>query len=72
MKTYRYNKEIDLDSKQNRNLWSDICFYMDDDIREDLHTKLAPCSANKFLEEYLKEDERFKELLETEFDIVVK
>lgn len=27
---------------------------MDDELREELHAKLAPCSEEKFLEEYKK------------------
>lgn len=40
---------------QERRLWDAIVEMMDDDIRERVHNKLAPCSEVKFLEEYLKE-----------------
>ena len=48
-----------------------ICTYMNDDIREELHFKLAPCSNRTFLEEYCKRDTEFTELLKNEFDIVL-
>ena len=31
------------------NLWPDIASYMDDNIRESVHTELAPCTAVIFL-----------------------
>lgn len=40
---------------QERGLWDAIVEMMDDDIRERIHNRLAPCSEAKFLEEYLKE-----------------
>ena len=48
-----------------------ICTYMNDDIREELHFKLAPCSNRTFLEEYCKRDTEFDELLKNEFNIVL-
>ena len=48
-----------------------ICAYMDDDIREELHFKLAPCSHMTFLNEYCKRDQEFEKLLKNEFDIVL-
>jgi hypothetical protein len=44
----------------------DICTYMTDEIRERLHSELAPCTPQEFLKAYLKEDE---ELLEGWYDI---
>lgn len=44
-----------------------ISSYMDDEIREAVHRKFAPCSPEVFLEEYLKRDPSFIELLENEF-----
>lgn len=46
-----------------------IASYMDDDIREDLHTELAPCEPEEFLEAYVEQDPAFEELLDTEFGI---
>lgn len=48
-----------------------ICTYMDDNIREELHFKLAPCSHIRFLNAYCKRDPEFAELLKNEFDIVL-
>lgn len=47
---------------------SNIASYMDDDIREDLHGDLAPCSNEEFINEYLKRDPEFMDLLKTEFE----
>ena len=49
-----------------------ICTYMDDNIREELHFKLAPCSNRTFLKAYCKRDPEFAELLKNEFDIVLQ
>ena len=46
-----------------------IATYMDDDIREMLHFKLAPCTPGKFLKEYVKADPDFKTVLRQEFNI---
>lgn len=48
-----------------------IASYMNDEIREELHFKLAPCSNRTFLNEYCKRDPGFEELLKNEFDIVL-
>lgn len=40
---------------QERGLWDAIVEMMDDDIRERIHNRLAPCSEVEFLEAYLKE-----------------
>ena len=45
--------------------------YMDDEIREDVHAELAPCTPEEFLERYLELDPKFAELLEIEFEIEV-
>ena len=44
-----------------------ISSYMNDEIREDIHSKMAPCSFEKFLKAYLEEDESFYNLLKSEF-----
>lgn len=46
-----------------------IATYMDDDIREDLHFKPAPCDPELFLSEYVKKVPDFAELLKSEFGI---
>lgn len=48
-----------------------IASYMDDDIREELHFKLAPCNNRTFLKAYCKRDPEFTELLKKEFDIAL-
>lgn len=40
----------------NDNLMSEIATYMEDEIRENLHSKLAPCPNDVFVREYLKVD----------------
>lgn len=46
-----------------------ISTYMNDDIREDLHFRIAPCSPDLFLREYTKRDPGFVDLLKSEFSI---
>lgn len=60
-----YTKKYTFDSKRN----DAIASYMDDEIREDLHQELAPCSFEEFLNAYVKRDEKFKEILTNEFSI---
>lgn len=50
-----------------------IATYMDDEIREELHSKLAPCSHEEFIDAYLDKvkfdcDDDFEEILYNEFD----
>lgn len=45
-----------------------IASYMDDEIRENLHLKLAPCSNEKFIFEYIEKDKNFLEILKNEFN----
>ena len=45
--------------------------YMDDEIREDLHLKLAPCTPETFISAYLERDPSFLDLLQNEFDFRV-
>ncbi len=54
--------------------WDAIVSYMNDEIREDLHHELCPCSEAEFLEAYLKrekdvEGEDLRGILDNEFDI---
>lgn len=56
-------RELELNKK-----WEAIASYMDDDIREDVHGDLAPCTRDEFLAEYLKRDPDFQTLLDQEFN----
>ena len=47
-----------------------ISSYMQDDIREEVHSRLSPCTNEEFLEAYLECDPAFQDLLEVEFDFV--
>ena len=49
--------------------WDAIASYMDDDIREKVHSELAPCTEIEFLNRYLELDPDFSDLLDTEFSI---
>ena len=40
---------------------------MNDDLREQVHAELAPCSAKDFLTRYLELDPDFQDLLDDEF-----
>ena len=42
---------------------------MDDEIREEVHAELAPCTETEFLKRYLELDEAFYNLLNSEFGI---
>lgn len=55
--------------KLQQELLDNIATYMDDEIREDLHYRLAPCEPELFLQEYVKRVPEFAELLRNEFDI---
>lgn len=57
-----YGRAIDQETMNN------IATYMDDEIREELHRHLAPCTPKEFLEAYLERDPDFEELLKREFD----
>ena len=61
-----YNN-FDLDT--DNDLMDEIASYMDDDIREQVHFELAPCSNSEFLERYVELDPEFSELLSSEFGI---
>ena len=61
----RYGEKLDL----NKDLWDAIVGYMDDDIRENVHNDLAPCSEEEFLDEYVNRDPEFEKLLHEEFGI---
>ncbi len=63
----RYGKDFELTEE----LMDTIGSYMDDDIREDIHGEMAPCTPEEFLKRYLESDPDFAELLKSEFDIVM-
>ena len=68
----RKDEEVKTMTIYGRSITSDdmanIADYMRDDIREELHTQLAPCSAEQFLRAYLDRDPDFIEILRREFD----
>lgn len=49
-----------------------ITTYMDDEIREQVHGELAPCTNEQFLKRYMEMDSEFIELLESEFKSIYK
>lgn len=57
-----YGRKIENDDMNN------ISSYMNDDIREELNTKLAPCTNELFINEYLKMDPDFIDILTSEFE----
>lgn len=48
-----------------------IVVYMDDDLREQVHRELAPCTHEEFLKRYCELDESFESLLSNEFSIEI-
>lgn len=46
-----------------------IATYMNDEIRENLHFDMAPCSPEDFLKAYVERVPEFEELLKSEFSI---
>ena len=61
----RFGRKFEL----KQELMDNIAAYMDDNIREDLHSKLAPCEPELFLQEYIKKDPKFERFLLEEFGI---
>ena len=49
-----------------------IASYMDDEIREELNFKMAPCTNEEFLKAYVERVPEFSELLENEFSIDIE
>ena len=66
MKFYRDDNRVELTDELMRS----IADLMNDEIREDLHSRLAPCSPEEFLSTYIAEDEAFTAELNREFSIV--
>ena len=54
--------------KITKNDMDNIASYMDDEIREELHNEIAPCSHEEFISAYIKRDPSFEEFLEQEFN----
>lgn len=61
----RYGDEFELD----QDLMDAIAYYMDDDIREQVHGELAPCKPEEFLVRYCELAPEFEDLLKGEFGI---
>lgn len=61
----RYGRKFNI----TQELMDTVTTYMNDDIREDLHSRLAPCEPDLFLREYVKRDPEFEKLLYDEFGI---
>ena len=60
---------VAFDWEENADVWEAVANYMDDDIREQVHTELAPCTNRQFIERYIQLDPNFELLLIKEFSI---
>lgn len=49
-----------------------IAMYMDNDIREQVHFELAPCTPYEFLKRYCELDKNFIDILENEFHFAME
>lgn len=58
--------------KISEDLQEKIASYMRDDIREDVHGDLAPCTPEEFDREYLKRDPEFRNLMADVFPEVLE
>ena len=56
-------------TKITKSKFEAIATYMNDEIREEVHAELAPCTETEFLKRYLELDEDFYNLLNSEFNI---
>lgn len=61
----KYGEDYKLTDEEMENVAS----YMNDEIREEVHFELAPCSNEAFLRRYCELDVSFEELLKDEFGI---
>lgn len=52
-----------------QDLLDDIATYMDDEIREQVHIELAPCTPEQFLRRYVELDHQFVDFIYDVFDI---
>ena len=53
----------------NDNVMRAIAALMNDEIREELNYKLAPCTNEEFLKAYVKREPSFEGVLKDEFSI---
>lgn len=61
-----YGRMVELEQKD----LDYIATYMDDDIRESIHNKIAgECTPEEFLREYVKRDSEFEDFLNSEMRI---
>lgn len=58
-------------SEVNQVRLDEIAGYMNDEIREQVHAELAPCTPEEFLRRYLQLDREFIKLLLFEFNIEI-
>ena len=49
--------------------WAAIVNLMDDDIREEVHREMAPCTEEEFLSRYIELDPAFEDVLWSEFNV---
>lgn len=63
----RYREAYTLDSET----LDTVTTYMNDDIREQVHREIAPCTPEKFLLRYIQLDRDFENLLKDEFSIEI-
>lgn len=49
--------------KTYNKMWNQLVALMDDDIREQVHRELAPCTTEDFLSRYLELDPEFEAVL---------
>lgn len=62
----RFGEEFNL----TQEMMDDIAVYMDDEKREKVHSDLAPCEPEQFLQRYCELDGEFEEnVLNGEFSI---
>lgn len=65
----RYGEEFLINEEDE--IWFAIVEFMNDEVREQVHFELSPCTNEEFLKRYLELDSEFEELLRIAFDIVM-
>lgn len=63
----RYGEEILLEECDE--LWENMSVYMNDEVREQVHFELCPCSREEFLRRYCELDVSFIGLLRVVFHV---
>ena len=53
----------------NREQFEVVCNLMNDEIREQVNTEVAPCSNRTFIKHYLEYDPDFAQVLDGEFSV---